>query len=82
MNTIIIILILGWVVLLAAICLNIVAKMIRLTTWYDFLLLIKDHKVKALKRISLVSYLFLFIIYPAILGLVAYYLVKILIVYL
>lgn len=60
--------ILGCGVLLGAIVLNVVAAQFSLTSWYEF--------VKKPSGTSLVSYIWLFLIYPLGLGLVAYFLMK------
>jgi hypothetical protein len=60
-------LIVGFGVLFVAIILNVLAKIIGLITWYDF---INNFKI------DFFSILFLFIIYPFVLGLISYYLVK------
>jgi hypothetical protein len=60
-------LIVGFGVLFVAIILNVLAKIIGLITWYDF---INNFKI------DFFSILFLFIIYPFVLGLSSYYLVK------
>lgn len=61
---------LGFGILAAAIILNIVANKLRFLTWYDLL--------KNKETTNFVSYLWLLIIYPLLLGLVAYVLIKIL----
>ncbi len=60
----------GWVILLIAIFLNFLAVKLDISTWYPFTESIsKNGFVKAFKEITLVSKLFLFIIYPFLLGL-------------
>ncbi len=58
----------GLAVLATAIILNIVAKMLNISTWYDFL------QNKSIKNV--IDVIWLFIIYPAALGLVAFVLYK------
>ncbi len=63
----------GWVVLLVAIFLNFLAVKLDISTWYPFTESItKNGFVKALREISLISKLFLFIIYPFLLGLAGF----------
>ena len=54
----------GYVILVFAIVLNVVAKKLKLKTWYDF--------IQSRKDVTLISYLWLFIAYPVLLGLFAY----------
>lgn len=58
--------VLGVSILLVAIILNIVAAKLSLTGWYDYL------QYFGKKTPSLVSYLWLFIMYPLLLGAAAY----------
>lgn len=52
----------GWIILVGAIIINVVAKKIGLATWYDFL---------EKKKVKWYEYFFLFVIYPLLLGLFA-----------
>lgn len=67
----------GWVVLATAIILNIIALRLGITTWYPFLdEVLKIGFIKAFVQSSFVSKLFLFIIYPLLLGLSAFLIFK------
>jgi hypothetical protein len=71
------ILITGWVILIVAIGLNFMAYKLGILTWYSFLENIgKIGFVKSFQEISLVSKIFLFVIYPFLLGLSGYILLK------
>ena len=59
-------LIYGWIILIVAIPINIIANKIGLVTWYDFLVFKKN--------ISFLDGIFMFIIYPLIFGAVIYFL--------
>ncbi len=63
------ILIIGYLILIIAIVLNVLAKKINIKTWYDFL---EDPK-----NTNFISYLWLFILYPLLLGVSAYYLMTV-----
>jgi len=64
----------GLGILFLAIILNIVASFFDISTWYDFLTQLKNEGLgNAMRKTSLVSLIFLFIIYPFLLGLVAYF---------
>ena len=56
----------GWIILIAAIPVNIIAKKIGLLTWYDFLVFKKS--------IGLLDGIFMFIVYPLIFGAIIYFL--------
>ena len=56
----------GWIILIAAIPVNIIAKKIGLLTWYDFLVFKKS--------IGLLDGIFMFIGYPLIFGAIIYFL--------
>jgi len=58
----------GLVVLVGAIILNFIASWFGLTTWYDFL--------KVPGKTSVISYIWLFGIYPFGLGVITYYFAK------
>ncbi|GDX62643.1 hypothetical protein LBMAG34_1770 [Candidatus Saccharibacteria bacterium] len=51
----------GYVLLLSAIVLNLIASKLKIKSWYDF--------IKKPKQTSAVSYIWLFLIYPLSLGL-------------
>ena len=59
-------LIYGWIILIVAIPVNIIANKIGLVTWYDFLVFKKS--------IDFQDGLFMFIVYPLIFGAVIYFL--------
>ena len=59
-------LIYGWIILIAAIPVNIIAKKIGLVTWYDFLVFKNS--------ISFLDGLFMSIVYPLIFGVIIYFL--------
>ena len=64
----------GWIILVTAILLNIAASKLSVDTWYPFLNEVsKTGFLKAFSKSSLLSKLFLFIIYPGLLGLVAFF---------
>lgn len=59
----------GWVVLIGAILLNGLAGLLGLATWYTFLTKIAEQGwLPALCQTSIISHLFLFVIYPLALG--------------
>jgi hypothetical protein len=63
----------GWAVLIAAILLNLIAGRLGIESWYPFVEQAgKDGFLKAFSKASFISKLFLFVIYPALLGLTAY----------
>jgi hypothetical protein len=61
---VLLIFVLGLIILAGAILLNVIAGSLGLTTWYDFL--------KNPKDVSVISIIWLFIIYPLGLGLIGY----------
>jgi len=61
---------LGIGILLGAIILNLIASIIGLTTWYDFL--------KNPGKANIISYVWLFVFYPLGLGVIAYFAFKLL----
>lgn len=64
-------LLVGWAILLFAILINFIAQRVGIWTWYDFLGKIgKNGFVGAFLKSSLFSKIFLFIVYPFILGVV------------
>jgi hypothetical protein len=60
----------GFTILVTAILLNIVAKLLNVATWYDFL---QNKTVN-----SPIDFIWLFIAYPFLLGVAAYYINKLL----
>lgn len=63
----------GFVVLIAAIGLNLAANGLGLSTWYTFLTQAGEQGISsALKNLNLADYFFLFFLYPGLLGLAAY----------
>ena len=54
----------GWIILLVAILVNLLVKFFGGITWYDFLL--------NQEPLSIISFMFLFLIYPGIFGLIIY----------
>ncbi len=62
----------GMVILLAAILLNLLASALKLATWYTFLNLVSQQGLSpALHSLKATDILFLFLIYPFLLGLSA-----------
>lgn len=65
---------LGILLLLGAIVVNFLAKTLKLFTWHDFFNLIGEKGLEiALQSVSWVNLLFLFVIYPLLLGIIVYY---------
>lgn len=63
------ILLIGWIILIGAIILNGLAGVLGLTTWYTFLAKIAQQGwPSALRQTPIISHLFLFLIYPFLLG--------------
>ncbi|MEW6181475.1 MAG: hypothetical protein AB1522_16300 [Chloroflexota bacterium] len=63
----------GWIILLGAIILNGLASRLRLTGWYAFLGAIAQHGwLSAITQTSIISHLFLFLVYPLALGVLAW----------
>lgn len=67
---IIYIFLLGLGILLGAIILNLIVSIIGITTWYDFL--------KNPGKTKIISYIWLFVLYPLGLGFIAYFAFKLL----
>lgn len=63
------ILVLGWLILITAILLNLVAELVSWKTWYDIF------KSPSLK-LSLDNIIFIYIVYPFIFGLVSYFFLR------
>lgn len=69
----------GWGILIGAILLNFLASKFGIIGWYEFLYNIgKLGFAKTLESTSPLSLIFLFIIYPFLLGLVAYMILRLL----
>ncbi len=65
---------LGWVILIVAIIVNLIAKSIGINTWYDFLTGMTDIGIKdSFKNLKITDILFLFILYPGIFGVIIYF---------
>jgi len=62
--------VIGFGILIGAVVLNTIATKLSLTTWYDFL--------QSPKTIKPISYVWLFVVYPGLLGLIAFLLQKVL----
>lgn len=67
----------GFVILVVAIIANYIAVKLGLTTWYSFLESVgKNSLSKTIKDTSILSMLFLFIIYPLLLGFSGYLVIR------
>jgi hypothetical protein len=67
------IIILGYVILASAIILNVIANAINIATWYELIEnIMQKGIIDAITKQKIISTIFQFIIYPAILGVVAY----------
>jgi hypothetical protein len=67
----------GWLILIVAILINIVEIKFGIYTWYSFIQ--EGQKIgflKAFIQTSLLSKIFLFLVYPFLLGLVGYFFLK------
>jgi hypothetical protein len=63
----------GLAVLVAAILLNILANLLGISTWYDFLQAVSQGGfTEAVRRLNALEYIFLLLLYPFMLGLAAY----------
>ena len=58
----------GWVVLLAAIILNVAVQRLGIMGWYDFLLRLSNEGVKLFPQMRIIDYSWLFVVYPLLLG--------------
>jgi len=66
-------LLVGWGILLAAIVLNVIAGQLGIATWYEYLGRAGDRGIAAATAsLSIAERLFLFLLYPGLLGLVAH----------
>ena len=67
----------GIIVLIGAIIINIIAKYLKLASWYDFINLIGSQGLKqAFVSQGILGFIFLFIIYPLLLGLLVWLSIK------
>ncbi len=67
----------GWIILIVAMGINLIASRLGIDTWYPFAESIgKAGFIKAFVKASFLSKLFLFVIYPALLGVSAYFALK------
>jgi len=74
MSLILKIFITGFSILFVALIINILAGLLGISTWYDFLHLIREKGfLGAFKETSLISLIFLIFIYPFLLGLAGYF---------
>lgn len=63
----------GWLILITAILVNLLAKGLGILTWYDYLEGIwKDGFLSYTRSLQFIEVLFLFIIYPGIFGFIIY----------
>lgn len=70
----------GWIVLITAILLNIITMRLGITGWYQFFESVeKTGLIRAFNNLSPVPMLYMFIIYPFLLGVVGYFTFKALI---
>jgi len=77
MNTFLIILITGFGILIGAILINYIATTLNLSTWYDFLTDIeKVGFLESIKNQNFASIIFMLLIYPLLLGTIAYYIIR------
>lgn len=73
MKEILIIFIIGFAILIGAIIVNLLAGALGIATWYELLIAVNEKGIKEFFRQEFVSSLYLYIIYPLILGLLGYY---------
>jgi hypothetical protein len=70
---------LGLAILIGAIIINAIATITGLTTWYAFINNIRQTGLlKAIVNEKIISLIFLFLIYPLLLGTIGYYMTKLL----
>lgn len=63
----------GWIILLGALVINAIALKLNMTTWYEFTVLItKSGIAGAFQKTNVQSLLFLFVLYPLLLGILCY----------
>lgn len=73
MNIYLSIFLIGIIILIGAIIVNVIASILGLETWFSFINLIKNEGLKgAFKEITLISSIYLFLIYPFILGILGW----------
>lgn len=60
--------IIGLSILLTAIFANYIIGKLGLVSWYDFLNSLADNESTTLKKLNILDYLWLFIVYPIVLG--------------
>jgi len=65
----------GFFLLFFAIIMNAIVQYLKIMTWYEFLMILKDSSKST--KIRLIDYLWLFLGYPFLLGLIIYYSTKI-----
>lgn len=66
--------IVGWIILVVAIFINYIAGKFGIATWYGFVETIEKYGImEGMKRVGLVSALFLFVVYPFFLGVAAFF---------
>ena len=70
MNKILGIFLIGIIILIGAVIMNILASVLKIDTWFSFIDKIGNNQTN---QVSLISYVFLFLIYPFILGLLGYF---------
>ena len=64
----------GWIILFAAIILNLAATAFKVTTWYGYFELITAHGfIQATTSLKGIDLFFLYIIYPGLLGFAAFW---------
>jgi len=61
--------IIGISILLIAIAINIIAKYFNVITWYEFISLLSIEGMLIFRKVGFINYIYLFIIYPMLLGL-------------
>jgi hypothetical protein len=67
----------GIIILVAAVLLNVMAGWLGLSTWYSFLQDASQKGVShAFQGLNALDYLFLFLLYPGLLGLAAYFSIR------
>ncbi len=68
----------GFSILIVALLMNFFASHLRISTWYEF---VQDASslglVSALKNQTLISFFFMFVIYPLVLGVTGYFFFKV-----
>lgn len=63
----------GWLILFLAILFNLVAGALGITTWYEYLGRVGDSGLRtATHSLQLIDFLFLFLLYPGLFGLILY----------